>query len=532
MLSNCVIAITGKFWLPRDDLTSLIELNGGSVVSTVKKGVTHLVVKDPSRNTAKLAKAKEMGINIVGETFLQDAFQKGLFPEREEGAAEAEPKKKRKRDDSKNPLQGKIITITGRLSKPKSHYEAIINANGGTYSATMTKKVTHVVAKQVDGASTKLERARKLGIKVVPETFLSGLPEAPKRPTASVDGGDDPNTPLHVMNDGDVVQVPGSGGTHEIRFSGGVYYCSCMAWKMQKNPVDKRTCKHMRKYLGDAFETNRVGSVAPIVKPTNVKEGAYKVLLAKKWTEGQDPTGWWLSEKYDGVRAYWDGKEFWSRLGNRFYAPDWFKADFPTNVHLDGELYMGRGLFQDTVSIVKSQDQSDRWRNLKFMVFDIPSLKLPFEERYEALQQRFSDHPFAKVAPHSKCQGQGDLLRQLEIMNRVGGEGLMLRQPKSKYARSRSNSLLKVKTFHDDEAIVIGYGSAGKGKYKGMAGSLLAKNRAGVTFKVGAGLTDAQRENPPKKGTIITYRYQELTKAGKPRFPTFVGIAIDKEWTE
>lgn len=42
------------------------------------------------------------------------------------------------------------------------------------------------------------------------------------------------------------------------------------------------------------------------------------ILLAHKWEPDHDPTGWWMSEKLDGVRAYWDGEAFVSRRGNQF----------------------------------------------------------------------------------------------------------------------------------------------------------------------------------------------------------------------
>lgn len=49
------------------------------------------------------------------------------------------------------------------------------------------------------------------------------------------------------------------------------------------------------------------------------------------------------------------------------------------------------------------------------------------------------------------------------------------------------------------------------------------------TFNVGTGLSDKLRKNPPAIGAIITYRFQELTKDGVPRFPSYIGEAIDKD---
>ena len=88
-----------------------------------------------------------------------------------------------------------------------------------------------------------------------------------------------------------------------------------------------------------------------------------------------NPTGWWMSEKLDGLRAYWDGKHFFSRLGNSFHAPEWFIRDLPQDMTLDGELFGGRGKFQSTVSIVKS-GPSDRWKGIKFHVSTIVAYKV------------------------------------------------------------------------------------------------------------------------------------------------------------
>ena len=97
------------------------------------------------------------------------------------------------------------------------------------------------------------------------------------------------------------------------------------------------------------------------------------------FTSSTDPKGWWMSEKLDGLRAYWDGKHFFSRLGNSFHAPEWFIKDLPYGMELDGELFGGRGKFQSTVSIVKG-GPSDRWKDIKFHVShpNLPGLHFLF----------------------------------------------------------------------------------------------------------------------------------------------------------
>ena len=116
-----------------------------------------------------------------------------------------------------------------------------------------------------------------------------------------------------------------------------------------------------------------------------------------------------------------------------------------------------------------------------------------------------------------------DVVKRMNAVIKDGGEGLMLRQPGSCYEADRSSTLLKVKTFHDAEAVVVDH-LAGRGRHKGRLGALRVQLPEGTTFSVGTGLTDAQRNAPPPIGTTITFRYQELTDGGVPRFPSFVGV--------
>ena len=103
----------------------------------------------------------------------------------------------------------------------------------------------------------------------------------------------------------------------------------------------------------------------------------------------------------------------------------------------------------------------------------------------------------------------------------------MLRQPGSPYEAGRSSTLLKVKTFHDAEAIVIGH-EPGAGRHKGRLGALSVRLPSGIMFSVGTGFSDKERGNPPAVGSAITFRYQELSDAGVPRFPSYVGVRCDE----
>lgn len=334
---------------------------------------------------------------------------------------------------------------------------------------------------------------------------------------------------IRKLNDGESVEVRGSAKLpYIVKKIGDVISCSCPAWRNQSLPINCRTCKHIRKILGDEAEQARLGrDLATKPKPKS-KVTPPAILLAKKWTPDIDPTGWWMSEKLDGVRGYWTGKEMLSRLGNPFYLPDWFKLQLPSCV-LDGELWIGRKKFQETVSIVRTQGGNDElWKKVKYFIFDAPKAPGTFESRMLLLCS--FDKPVGNadidVLKQEKCKSLKHLLQTLKRVEKIGAEGLMLRQPGSLYEGSRSSTLLKVKTFLDDEATVIGY-EDGKGRHKGRIGSIILSWK-GKTFKAGTGLSDKERENPPPIGSKVTFKYQELSTDGIPRFPVYGGPSIDK----
>jgi len=338
------------------------------------------------------------------------------------------------------------------------------------------------------------------------------------------------------LADGESIQVQGSGSSvYTIKNVGGVYSCSCPAWRNQSTAIEVRTCKHIRRLRGDAAEQARTGSAAPIpARKKNAEDGEESsvaetpVLLAEAWDGVVDITGWWISEKLDGVRAYWDGTQFLSRLGNTFAAPEWFTAGLP-NVPLDGELWLERKQFQKTVSIVRRKDQTDLWKQVRYVVFDIPVLAEPFEARIEHLHRLIREHnpSYALAHDHRRCLGIAHLKEELQRVEALGGEGLMLRQPSSIYVAGRSSTLLKVKTFQDAEARVIGH-QKGAGRHKGRLGALLVQLTDGTEFSVGTGFSDAERGNPPPIGSTITFRYQELSDGGVPRFPSYLGVRHDE----
>jgi DNA ligase-1 len=331
------------------------------------------------------------------------------------------------------------------------------------------------------------------------------------------------------LQDGESVEMQGSGSKpYVLKNTGGVYSCSCPAWRNQSVAIEKRTCKHLRKLRGDAAEEARTGGAVP-ERTAHSKDAAAAppLLLAERWDGSANLAGWWMSEKLDGVRGYWNGKVFISRLGNELHAPDWFVAGLPDEP-LDGELWLARKSFQRTVGIVRRQDKSDLWKEVRFLIFDAPAGGAEFEARMKTIQKIVQKNrpPYAQAHPHALCTDIDHLRKELARVEALGGEGLMLRQPGSKYAAGRSSTLLKVKTFCDAEARVLGH-EPGAGRHKGRLGALLAEMADGTRFAVGTGLSDAERENPPPVGSTITFRYQELTDGGVPRFPSFVGVRSD-----
>jgi DNA ligase-1 len=255
-----------------------------------------------------------------------------------------------------------------------------------------------------------------------------------------------------------------------------------------------------------------------IALPVTANE-APDVMLANVYRQHEDVTQFWVSEKLDGVRARWDGKQLISRGGNIFMVPTWFVQDFPDKP-LDGELWMRRGHYQDVVSVVRKKIPNDGWKAVKFMVFDLPVHGGTFTERVEAMRQ-LATTPYLKVIEQFRVDSNKALMDKLDDLVRQGGEGLVLHRQNALYHSGRSDDLLKLKPFEDAEAVVIGY-KPGKGKNTGLMGAIKVRMDNGKEFYIGSGFTQQQRKNPPALGSLVTYRYQGFTQAGIPRFAVFV----------
>ncbi len=250
-----------------------------------------------------------------------------------------------------------------------------------------------------------------------------------------------------------------------------------------------------------------------------------QLMLAKVYRGDVRLADYWVSEKYDGVRGYWDGRQLLTRSGRHIAAPAWFTAGWPQQP-LDGELWAGRGRFDAAQSaIARESPEDDAWREIRYMVFDLPAHPGPFDERIPALQGLLAELGVAWVQPVSqrKVADRAALIALFRKTVDGGGEGLMLHRGSSLYRAERNDDLLKLKPYQDAEATVVAH-LPGKGKNAGMLGALVVQTPGGLRFSLGSGFSDAERLNPPPLGSQVTYRYVALGAGGVPRFASFLRV--------
>ena len=264
------------------------------------------------------------------------------------------------------------------------------------------------------------------------------------------------------------------------------------------------------------------------VNPLHAQPTAPALLLANEYHAGVDVSRYLVSEKFDGVRAVWDGKTLRFRSGREVMAPAWFIARLPVTP-LDGELWLARGKFDELSGIVrKLQPLDDEWRRVSYLIFELPDAAGTFAERYARIVElvRQTNWPPLQAVEQARVPNKRALDAKLAATVKSGGEGLMLHLAGAPYVTGRSDVLVKMKPLRDTEGIVTAY-LPGKGKYTGMMGALRIKMPDGRSFKLGTGFTDALRKNPPPVGSTVTYTYRELTKSGLPRFASFLRVRED-----
>lgn len=255
---------------------------------------------------------------------------------------------------------------------------------------------------------------------------------------------------------------------------------------------------------------------------------ALPLLLAREANPTIDPTGYIVSEKLDGVRAFWDGRRLRFRSGREVNAPAALLDSLP-KVPLDGELWLGRGRFDELSGRVRrSSARLDDWLAVRYVVFELPGGNGDFASRVQQLEALASrqEGKFLRVATQRRLASAAALRQHLDEIVRAGGEGLMLHRADAPYLTGRSDALLKLKPVQDADALVIGH-EPGLGKFAGRTGALRVRGEDGQVFSLGSGLSDRLRDEPPPIGSIVTYAYRGTTRTGLPRFATLLRVRGD-----
>lgn len=249
------------------------------------------------------------------------------------------------------------------------------------------------------------------------------------------------------------------------------------------------------------------------------------LLLAQNAPARLDPQGYLVSEKLDGVRAFWTGRRLLFRSGIEIAAPDWFTARLPSRP-LDGELWMARGRFEALSAAVRRNVPLDaEWRSVRYMLFELPDAPGGFEQRVAELTSISETVAWAglQAVEQARIETPAALHRRLREVVAAGGEGLMLHRADAAYASGRSELLLKLKPIDDSEATVIAH-EPGQGRLSGRLGALRVRSPEGREFSIGSGLSEGDRRAPPPVGSLVRYRFRGLTNSGLPRFATFVRV--------
>ena len=334
-------------------------------------------------------------------------------------------------------------------------------------------------------------------------------------------------------------------------------------YKSPKPALRIKTIKGMKKLTKIKISKSDSPGISKKCISGNMGKSIYDVstngvLLAKIYDGSKNVEGWWASEKWDGYRAIWDGKEFKSRSGKTFEAPMWFKSIMPPGIAIDGELWLGRGEYESCgilrrnkpkkFSEIHAWEESWKIAEIKFKVFDLltPSFKdVVFEERMRELKKIVNARNtcmselglgdldnIIEYTKQTKITSSDNVTKIAQAIIAKGGEGIMLRKPLSLYEPKRSSTLLKIKEKNDMECIIVDYKLGSKGsKYQNLLGSFKCAllDNSDITF-FASGMNDEIRTNYKTShpiNTVITVTYQSLTKNGKPRHPNYLRIRDD-----
>lgn len=264
------------------------------------------------------------------------------------------------------------------------------------------------------------------------------------------------------------------------------------------------------------------------LRAAGVKPANNRIPLVTQSKIAGSITEYLVSEKLDGVRGVWDGKQLLTRTGRAIIVPDWFINKFP-DYPLDGELWMGRGTFEQMSGLARRKIAVEKeWHKVIFMVFDFPQNEVDFGKRYQIFEKKLANvSPYLKVIKQKQVSSLDELDIWFEQVVNLGGEGLMLHHQTSFYIAGRNRDLIKLKPLYDAEATVIEH-LPGKGKFNGLLGALLVETPKGLRFKIGTGFTLEDRRHPPEVGAMVTYQYSGLTQKGTPRFASFLRVRFSE----
>lgn len=251
----------------------------------------------------------------------------------------------------------------------------------------------------------------------------------------------------------------------------------------------------------------------------------FELQKPKVYKGDENISGWIMSEKLDGIRAYWDGKALYTRQGKELSVPPSFIVNFPP-FELDGELWTARGDFEKIQSIVMDKSPSKEWQKISYNIFEVPNATGDFMSRITMARDWFEKHenPRVRIIEQIECKSHLELSHFLDEIVSNGGEGVVVRNPNSPYQSGRSVNVLKVKKFDDMEGRVVAINMSNR---TSRVSSLTLKLENGVVFKVGTGFDDRFQKHTLQIGDLVTFKYFGLTMSGKPKFASYMRVRRD-----
>lgn len=346
----------------------------------------------------------------------------------------------------------------------------------------------------------------------------------------------------------------------------------------QDVPVEKlleqqKRQRKMEEYVEKKKESTDMEYIHPIykevVRETQTEAERYRatLLLGKacgpnkaKNLDNNDPRGCYISEKLDGYRIRWDRSHMRLSGGDPVLIPEWLFKVLPREYCLDGEVWMGYGEFE-SMGFLRSQVMNEAaWLKSKYCVFNIPIQGTRWKDNFKMLREIVEDckcrwYRIRKeyglnipcpivLVEQKRCKSKEQMMEMYQDILNQGGEGLMCVDPNMEYQPGKRIGMWKVKPLHDAEAKIIGYNicSTNRKKLGGFQVEAIGDGLVprGTVFDIAC---DFMHENSRmqsnwnykrgkhdiyKIGDKVTYKFMEVQKSGKPRFPKLKGIRMEE----